>query len=298
MLSGRAFLGASLALSVAVGADLKIPVWTDGPTRSFDVTLDGTQVEVSAVHTADEHLILLLVMDTVKHQSRADAAREALVRKLADLGSKYFAGVFTAQDGLAVQLDPVRGRRKLREKLASLDVRGVPGLLDVIEQASQIADRTLASAAVRLAVLFVTDGAIEDYRGDYTIPVVNPSDRSDLSRRFRSQLIQVRIRETVDALESAQAPLFFLHLARQYDDLNEVYQNGISEFARVTGGTALFAQGLQEVPTMVEQLLDEIASHTVVTVEHDCVGLQRLVVRAPQDVIKHKDSIGCAAPGS
>ena len=214
---------------------------------------------------------------------------EALVRKLADLGLKYFGGVFTAQDGLAVQLDPVRGRRKLREKLGSLDV---------IEQASQIADRTLASVAVRLAVLFVTDGAIEDYRGDYTIPVVNPSDRNDLSRRFRSQLIQVRIRETVDALESAQAPLFFLHLARQYDDLNEVYQNGISEFARVTGGTALFAQGLQEVPTMVEQLLDEIASHTVVTVEHDCVGLQRLVVRAPQDVIKHKDSIGCPAPGS
>lgn len=294
----RFWVWAQLLVSIAAGEALKTPVWTDGAATGLEVTLDGRPAEVTATLAPDEHLILLLVMDTVKYPDRVDAARDALVRKLRELGKKYFVGVFTAQDGLAVQLDPVRGRNKLRDTLQSLDVRGMPGLLDVVEQASQIADRTLAAAPVRLAVLFVTDGAIGDYRGHYTIPVVNPSDQRDLSRRFRDQLILARIRHAVDALESAQAPLFFLHLARSFDNLNEVYQNGISEFARVTGGTALFAQGLQEIPAMVDRLLDEIASVTVLTIKGECASRPRLVVRSPQGVAKHRDKIGCPVAGS
>lgn len=294
----RFWVWAQLLVSIAAGEALKTPVWTDGAATGLEVTLDGRPAEVTATLAPDEHLILLLVMDTVKYPDRVDAARDALVRKLRELGKKYFVGVFTAQDGLAVQLDPVRGRNKLRDTLQSLDVRGMPGLLDVVEQASQIADRTLAAAPVRLAVLFVTDGAIGDYRGHYTIPVVNPSDQRDLSRRFRDQLILARIRHAVDALESAQAPLFFLHLARSFDNLNEVYQNGISEFARVTGGTALFAQGLQEIPAMVDRLLDEIAAVTVLTIEGECASRPRLVVRSPQGVAKHRDKIGCPVAGS
>lgn len=289
---------AHLLVSVVAGEALKTPVWTDGPATGLEVTLDGRPAQVTSTLSPDEHLILLLVMDTIKYPDRVDAARDALVSKLRELGKKYFAGVFTAQDGLAVQLDPVRGRNKLRDALQALDVRGMPGLLDVVEQASQIADRTLAAAPVRLAVLFVTDGAIGDYRGHYTIPVVNPSDQRDLSRRFRDQLILARIRHAVDALESAQAPLFFLHLARSFDDLNEVYQNGISEFARVTGGTALFAQGLQEIPAMVDRLLDEIAALTVLTIEGECASHPRLVVRSPAGVAKHRDKVGCPTPGS
>ncbi len=294
----RFYVWAHLLVSVAAGEAWKTPVWTDGAATGLEVTLDGRPAKVTSTLAPDEHLILLLVMDTINYPDRVDAARDALVRKLRELGRKYFVGVFTAQDGLAVQLDPVRGRNKLRDTLQSLDVRGMPGLLDVVEQASQIADRTLAAAPVRLAVLFITDGAIGDYRGHYTIPVVNPSDQRDLSRRFRDQLILARIRHAVDALESAQAPLFFLHLARSFDNLNEVYQNGISEFARVTGGTALFAQGLQEIPAMVGRLLDEIAALTVLTIEGECASHPRLVVRSPQGVAKHRDKIGCPAPGS
>ncbi len=298
MRCGR-ILACCLLLTTRVPAEaLKTPVWTDARTEQIEVTLDGERVAVRSVQTPDDHLIVLLVMDTVKFPDRADAAREAIVAKLRLLGPKYFAGVLTAQDGLLVRQDPVRGRQKLKAELESLDVRGAPGLLDVIEQASRIADRTLEAAAVRVAVLFLTDGAVEDYRGDYTIPVVNPSDRRDLSRRFRSELILERIRSIVDALERGQAPLFFLHLARKYDDLNEAYQNGISEFARVTGGNALFARGLQEVPAMVEQLLDEIAAHTVLTLEGECGGLLRLEVRAPGPPPRHRDTVGCGEPGS
>ena len=287
----------ALATAAAEPAEVfKTPVWAEGAAREFVVTLDGEPASVQSVQTPDDNLILLIVLDTVEYPDRVAAARDALVAGLRGLGRKYYAGVLTAQDGLAVRQDPVRGRNKLRSTLDSIDVRGIPGLLDVIVEASSLADQTLAAADVRLAVLFLTDGGIEDYRGDYTIPVVNPSDRSDLSRRFRGQLIRERIRSITDALETAQAPLFFLHLARQYDDLNEVYQNGISEFARLTGGQALFAQGLQEVPAMLQQLLDAIAGHSVLRLEVDCEGWARLAVRTDAGPARHREAVPCAQP--
>ena len=289
---------AVLLASLAAGDEFKTPVWIGGATEGLDVRLDGMPVEVREIRTPEDELILLLVLDMVKFPDRADVACNAIVEKLHELGPRFFAGVMTAQDGLRVQLDPVRGRQKLRDTLESLDVRGVPGLLDVVVQSSRIADQTLASAKVRLAVLFVTDGEIEDYRGDYTVPIVNPSDQRDLSRRFRGQLIQERVRSILDSLESAQAPLFFLHLERQYDDLNETYQNGISQLAQVTGGRALFAQGPQDIPAMVGHLLDEIAAHTVLTLEADCSRLRRLDVKAGNSPTRHKESVGCAQPGS
>lgn len=293
-------LGAPLlALAALCPAEVfKTAIWSESAANGVEVSLAGKAAEVRSVQTAEDHLILLLVMDTVKFADRVDAVREALVAKLTSLGPKYFAGVMSAQDGLTVVLDPVRGRTKLREKLQSLDVRGVPGLMDVLEQVSDIADRTLASADVRVAALFVTDGEIEDYRGDYTIPVVNPSDRSDLSRRFRSQLILERVRAIVDHLEGAQAPLFFLHLARQYDALNEVYQNGIREFAQTTGGRAMFVRGVQEIPAVVEQLLDEIAAHSVITIETGCEGIHKLEIRSTVGSIRHRETVRCPAAGS
>ena len=287
-------LPASLAYSEA----FKMAVWSAGPTSALTVTVGGETAAVRSVQTTEDHLILLLVMDAVKFQDRVDAVREALVAKLTSLGPKHFVGVMSAQDGLRVVLDPVRGRSKLRDKLQSLDVRGVPGLMDVVEQVSEIADQTLTSAEVRVAVLFVTDGEIEDYRGDYTIPVVNPSDSSDLSRRFRNQLILERIRSIVDRLEAAQAPLFFLHLARQYDALNEVYQNGITEFAQTTGGRAVFARGVQEIPAVVEQLLDEIAAHNVVTIETGCEGVHKVEIRSTTGSVRHRETVRCPSAGS
>ena len=284
---------AALLASQSSSEVFKTAVWHEGSAQEMAVSLGGEVAAVRSVQTGDDHLILLLVMDTVKFPDRVDAVRDALVAKLTSLGPKYFAGVMSAQDGLRVILDPVRGRGKLSEKLQSLDVRGLPGLMDVVEQVSEIADQTLASAEVRVAVLFVTDGEIEDYRGDYTIPVVNPSDSSDLSRRFRGQLILERIRSIVDRLEGAQAPLFFLHLARQYDDLNEVYQNGISEFSQTTGGRAVFVRGVQEIPAVVGQLLDEIAEHSVVTIDAACEGIQRLEIQSSAGSVRHRENFRC-----
>ncbi len=293
MLVRRLLALAALLASQGSSEVFKTAAWHEGPAQEMAVSLGGEVAAVRSVQTAEDHLILLLVMDTVKFPDRVDAVRDALVAKLTSLGPRYFAGVMSAQDGLRVVQDPVRGRARLLEKLQSLDVRGVPGLMDVVEQVSEIADQTLASAEVRVAVLFITDGEIEDYRGDYTIPVVNPSDSRDLSRRFRGQLILERIRSIVDRLEGAQAPLFFLHLARQYDSLNEVYQNGISEFSQTTGGRAAFVRGVQEIPTVVEQLLDEIAAHSVVTIDATCEGIQKLEIQSSAGNVRHRESVRC-----
>ena len=295
----RLFAGlAALAAPCADGETFKASVWVDGPRGELRVDVDAKPVGIRSVATPDDELVLLLVTDTVKFLDRSDAARDAIIDCLDRLGPKYYAGLMSAQDGLTVHLDPSRGRMKLRDKFQSIAVRGVPGLLDVVKQVSEIADYTLEAGAVRVAVLFVTDGEIEDYRGDYTIPVVNPSDRRDLSRRFRSELILQRIRSISASLRTSQAPLFFLHLARQHDELNEVYQNGISEFARLTGGRALFAAGLQEVPAMVRSLVDEISSLSVVTFEAECEGVHRLEIRSTGGVTRHRETIGCLQAGS
>ena len=294
----RLLVGLGLMCSNLVAEPVKTPVWTDGAQGGLSVALGGETVPVLSVETPDDQLIVLVVMDTVKYLDRTDAARKTIVESLTRLGPQYYAGVMSAQDGLTVHLDPVRGREKLRDKLDSLGVRGVPGLLDVVEQVSHIADQTLAAAKVRVAVLFVTDGQIADYRGGYTIPIVNPSDQRDLSRRFRSQLILQRIRTIAAELQMAQAPLFFLHLARKSDSQNEVYQNGINEFAQVTGGRALFARGVQEVPGMVRTLLNEIAAHSVLTLEMDCDGIRRLEVRSNGASTRHKVMVRCPPTGS
>ena len=285
------FLGLIVSGVPVWSETVKTPVWVEGNPATFEVTLDGEPAEVQSVQTPEDNLILLIVMDTVKHPDRADAARGAIVDKLKSLGPKYFAGVMTAQDGLVVDQDPIRNRKRLREKLDALDVRGLPGLLDTVEQASHVADQTLSAADVRVAVLFVTDGEIADYRGDYTIPVVNPSDRRDLSRRFRDQLILERVHKIVDALEAAQAPMFFLHLARQYDDLNEVYQNGINEFAEVTGGRALFAQSVQEIPPLIDRLLDRIAAHSVLTIDGATDTPKKLDVQVVGGEVEHRERV-------
>ena len=46
---------------------------------------------------------------------------------------------------------------------------------------------------VRSAVLYITDSNIYNYREDYTNPVINYSDRGDLSRRFPEGLVREQV---------------------------------------------------------------------------------------------------------
>ena len=221
-------------------------------------------------------LVLLVVMDVIGDLGRIDTARQALVDQLGRLGARQYVSVLQAQDGLQVVQDPTRDRKRLREAILNLPVAGSPGLLGAVEQASAIADSMLRKSDVRVAVLFLTDGSIYRYRGDYTSPVINPSDSSDLSRRFRDRLIQEKISAVLSSLSTSAAPLFFLHLESHTDALNVVYENGIQQFAEATAGEAIFCRSVAEIPTQLAQLIDRIQNLYTLTIRTSAPSGRRL----------------------
>src|SRR5262245_44138684 len=113
-----------------------------------------------------------------------------------------------AQDGLAVIADPSHDRIASAAAIRALPVSGKAGLLDTVETAAGIADAVLAKALVRVAVLYVTDSDVRNYREDFSNPVINSSDSHDLSRRFPEGLVQERITRLEQRLASMQTPLF------------------------------------------------------------------------------------------
>ncbi len=256
--------------------------------------VDGEEARVAAVAGPGSPLILVVVWDLVGDLNRIDAARGRVGEHVRGMGKGRYAALLQAQDGLRVVLDPTRNRRRLIEKLEGASVSGFPGLLDSVERAAEIASAMLEQSEVRVAVLYLTDGEIEDYRGDYISTVVNPSDSGDLSRRFRDRLVQEKIASITASLGRFAAPLFFVHLDEQNDSLNVAYQNGIRAFAAATGGTAYFARGLADVPALVGRALEDIESTYIVTLEGPAEwrGSRRIEISGPKTAtLTHRESL-------
>ena len=95
---------------------------------------------------------------------------------------------------------------------------------------------------MRVAVFYITDSDPENYREDFTNPVINSSDTHDLSRKFPEALVQDKISKVAAVLAERQAPLFVVHLRYRSDRLGEAYQNGLKQLAEVTGGSAIFCR--------------------------------------------------------
>ena len=182
-----------------------------------------------------------------------DVARRALIEAIDNLGPHPYVALLQAGEGLQVLADPTRDHEKLEELISNLQVSRFPSLLESVERASTIADRMLRESEVRVAVLSITDGSIRQYRGDYSSPVINPSDRTDLSRRFRDRVIRERITTITNSLHQSWAPMFFLHLERRTNRLDIAYQDGLRQFAQTTGGEALFCSSVSEIPAFLKQ---------------------------------------------
>ncbi len=266
----------ALLVAGAATAQLRIPFWAyaaDGAPRlrvaekDVQAWVDEEAATVRGLRRPGDPLALLLVMDTVGDLNRVDAAREALGAHIESMGKEWNVALLQAQDGLRVVQDPTGNRRLLLEKLDGLSVSGFPGLLDSVSEAAGIAHGMLQRSKVRVAVLFITDGAIGAYRGDYTATVVNPSDSRDLSRRFGDRVIQEKIATLGGALKALTAPLFFVHLEERADSANVAYQNGVAQFAAATGGQAFFVRGVAEVAPLINQALEAISQHYVVSLD-------------------------------
>jgi hypothetical protein len=220
----------------------------------------GDAARVVRVRTPKDDLLLLLVMDVAGDPALVDVARTALAARIEALPKTTWCGLLRAQDGLQMVLDPTPDRTKFNQELAAEPATGKAGLLDTVQTAASLGDSIAAKSPVRVAVLYVTDSDVRNYREDFTNPVINSSDQRDLSRRFPEGLIRERISKLVAAIEQTQTPVHIVHLAYSSERLNEAYQSGLIQLAAATGGTASFSRAQSELPDVVARALEAVQS--------------------------------------
>jgi hypothetical protein len=234
---------------------------------AFKATLDGNPAKVLRVRGPKDDLILLVVLDLTGDLTLIDSARGVLTERIAALPPNAWVGVLKSQDMLQVVLDPSPEREKVGAAIRDYAATGKAGLLTTVESAAAIGDKLLARTNVRVAVLYVTDSNIYNYREDFTNPVINSSDSRDLSRRFPDQLIREKIQKLSDSLAASETPLFFVHLNYFSDPINEAYQRGLMQLAEESGGIGAFCRSRGEIPQALEKVMSAAATHWSVAVE-------------------------------
>ncbi len=248
-----------------------VPVWPAADAKveaqNLAATLNGEKARVVDVRAPGEDLLLVLVLDVTGDLATVDPAREALVAEVNKLPENCRVAVMRAQDGLSVVLDPSADRAAIAEAIRGVPSAGKAGLLETVEDVEKVADAVLTKYRVRASVLYVTDSDIGNYREDFTNPVINSSDSSDLSRRFPEGLIQDKITRLTAKVATRQAPLFIVHLDYRSDRLNEAYQIGLKKLAQATAGTAEFCRSLADIPGTMDTAFRRIVSHYAVAIE-------------------------------
>lgn len=274
----RRFLLGLLLPALLLAADARRPPRTllrvaapeqDPPLdkAAFRAVLDGNPAKVLRVRGPKDDLVLLLVLDLTGDLTLIDTARGVLTERLAALPPNNWVGVLKSQDMLQVVIDPSPEREKVAAAIRDYAATGKAGLLTTVESAAAIGDSLLARTNVRVAVLYVTDSNIYNYREDFTNPVINSSDSRDLSRRFPDQLIREKIQKLSDSLAASETPLFFVHLNYFSDPINEAYQRGLLQLAEETGGIGAFCRSRGEIPEALEKVVSAAAQHWSVAVE-------------------------------
>ncbi len=253
-----------LAVLAAAAAErpkeiLRVPMWPEstGPDGGRPAAADlsakvgGAPARIVRLLGPDDELMLILVLDLTEDLSLAQLAKEALAAELHALPARVYVGLLRAQDGLRVLADPTARREPVMEAIRGLPVSGKAGLLESLPAALRLADSILAKAAVRVALLYVTDSSIYNYRDDYINPVINWSDQHDLSRRFPEGLVKEKIARLERQAAAYQTPLFIVHLNYRSDRLNEAYQTGLMQLAAALGGGSQFCRSRQEIAEAV-----------------------------------------------
>jgi hypothetical protein len=256
--------------SLATAAQVRIPVWVQGETQltaqQMKANIDGAAAPVVAVRGPGDDLMILLVLDMVGDLASVEPAKDALIAEAANLPPKTHVGVLRAQDGLKVIVDPTADRERIAQAIRDNAAAGTAGLLENVELMGRIADSILLKTGIRVAVFYVTDSMVHNYREDFTNPVINSSDSHDLSRRFPEQLIQEKIAKVEKNVARQQAPLFIVHLDYRNDRMNEAYQIGLKRLAETTGGAAEFCRSRGEIPQAIGKTLSSIGAHYSVAV--------------------------------
>ncbi|MEO7142918.1 MAG: hypothetical protein ABI165_05380, partial [Bryobacteraceae bacterium] len=236
------FLAALCALGASPpvhDSGLQIPAWIEGDAPSatpvFHATINGKRAAVTAVRNPSSDQVILLVLDLTGDLARVEPAEQALTSEIGKLPSNAWVGLLRAQDGLHVLADPGPSRKPALDAIQTLTISGKAGLLDTVQSALSIGDAMMRRSPARVAVLYITDSDIANYRDDYTNPVINQSDPHDLSRRFPEALVNEKISALLEPVGTLEPPLYIVHLNYRGDRLNLAYQNGLKTLAEATG---------------------------------------------------------------
>ena len=253
---------------------IRIPLWLESngdsgnepATKDFSATLDGETARVVDVKCPQDDLILLLVLDLSSGDLTVlDPARQALIAELRKLSPKTYVGLLRSQDGLQVLADPTADRDKIVGAIEQQSMSGKAGLLTTMDMIGSIADSMLKKSPVRVAILYITDGDVRNYREDFTNPVINSSDFNDMSRRFPETLVQEKIAKLEAGLAAQQAPIFIAELNSRTDRLNEAYFNGLKQLADTTAGAAVFSRSSTEIADTIQKGFATAVSHYSLT---------------------------------
>jgi len=251
---------------------VRIPVWLNGTAehelspQDFHATIDGVDARVTGVQCPDSDLIILLVLDLSSGDlAVVEPAKATCDESIHKLLPKTYVGLLRAQDGLEVLKDPTADRDAVTLRISEQTLSGKTGLLATVDTTGRIADSMLEKSAVRIAILYVTDGDVRNYREDFTNPVINSSDSHDLSRRFPEALVQEKIAKLDEVLTAQQAPLFIVDLNQRTDRLNNAYHNGLKQLAEATGGAVFFSRSTTEIPEAIRKSFETVESHYSLT---------------------------------
>ena len=244
---------------------VSIPVWIDPQPDSLNAgdivaTLNGRPAAISQVLGPSSDLVILVVLDVTGDISLVDPAKRALISQINGLPENAWVGLLRAQDGLSVVADPTPDRSAIADAIQALPTTGKAGLIDTLTSVAQIADGIERKSHVRVAVLYVTDSSIYNYREDFTNPVINSSDPHDLSRRFPEALIQEKVSSLETQISSYEAPMFVVHLRYRTDRMNQAYQNGLKTLSEFTAGYSLFCRSDAEIPDAIQKSFAYIRS--------------------------------------
>ena len=128
--------------------------------ESLRATVGGVTAQPSGLLGPNDDLMLIVVMDMTGDLPTAGIAKRALGERIAALPAKTVVGLLRAQDGLRVLVDPTAERTPVKAAIDALPVSGKAALLETVNTAGVLGDAILAKAAVRVAVLFVTDSDV------------------------------------------------------------------------------------------------------------------------------------------
>ena len=254
-------LSAAPAASAARTVQLPVRAQSDAPeAASFKAKLNRKDVRIARVLTPSDPLMLMVVLDLTGDLSAIETAKDALIGAIEKLPPSVTVAVLRAQDGLSVLADPGADRGAAIAAIHGLTVSGRPGLLDTLQPVERIADSIGRKSQVRVAVLYITDSNVAEYREDFTNPVINSSDPHDLSRRFPEALIQEKMSKLRTLFSGYQTPLHVVQLIYRSDRLNEAYQNGLKQLSENLIGSSDFCRTRSDIPDSIQRTIDSIVA--------------------------------------